>query len=451
MNGEKHHLLLIDDDQSTLRTLQLLLREHFALVEVAAHPTQIPGLLARRTYDAVLLDMNFQPGARSGNEGLTCLRTIRQIDPEVGIVLMTAYGEIELAVQGMKNGAIDFLQKPWDNDKLLASLQSAIQVSTSRRRAKGQQTEKPKGGKPQAELILGQSPAMLRLLELVEKVADTSANILLTGEHGTGKSMIAEEIHRRSERRDQPFVNVDLGAVAESLFESELFGHTKGAFTGALQERKGHFEQAHNGTLFLDEIGNLTPALQAKLLVALETRSVTPVGTAQSRPVNIRLISATNQVPEVLVKNGLFREDLLYRINTVQLELPPLRERGDDLSLYASLFLEQFGNKYGKSGLTFSPEAIRKMMRYRWPGNVRQLMNVVERAVILSDKSVISPEDLNLRNINLEEEEIGLTLEEMERKMIFQAIEQNQGNMSAAAEQLGISRQTLYNKVRKYD
>lgn len=452
MSGKEHHVLLIDDDYSTLRTLQLLLRDHFRSVEVTTQPKRIPELLAARTYDAILLDMNFQPGARSGNEGLFCLKRIRELDPDVGIVLMTAYGEIELAVQGMKNGAIDFLQKPWDNDKLFSSLQSAVQVSRSRRSVREQPVINSREDRSSPERVLGNSPAIRRMLDIVEKVAGTTANLLLTGEHGTGKSMIAKEIHRRSQRREGPFVSVDLGAVAESLFESELFGHNKGAFTGALQEKKGQFELANGGTLFLDEIGNLTPALQAKLLVALESRSITRLGAEGSRPVDIRLICATNQVPETLVRRGVFREDLLYRINTVQLELPPLRDRGDDLLLYTTHFLERFGKKYGKSGLEVSSEAKRQMKRYRWPGNVRELMNAIERAVILSDGRTLVPEDLNLRNITLqEEEEIALTLEEMESKMILQAIEQNQGNMSAAAEQLGISRQTLYNKVKKYD
>lgn len=452
MASKKHHLLLIDDDRGTLRALQLLLRERFQSVEAASHPEKIPELMAARPYDAILLDMNFRPGARSGNEGLYWLKRIREMDPEVGIILMTAYGDIELAVQGMKVGAIDFLQKPWDNEKLFASLQAAIQVSYSRRKAKGRLDKNEQATSPHQAIVLGQSPAIRQLLEVVEKVADTTANILLTGEHGTGKSMIAREIHRRSRRRDHPFISVDLGAIAASLFESELFGHTKSAFTGASQERKGKFELADGGTLFLDEISNLTPALQAKLLVALESRSITRLGAAQSKPIDIRLITATNQAPAALVKTGEFREDLLYRINTVQLELPPLRDRGDDLFLYASFFLEQFGKRYGKTGLYFSPESRQQMKRYRWPGNVRELMNVVERAVILSDSRVLSPADLNLQNASLrEEEEIASTLEEMERKMILQAIEQHQGNMSAAAEQLGISRQTLYNKLRKYE
>ncbi len=452
MTGNKHHILLIDDDRGTLRALQLLFREHFQSVEAASHPERIPELLGARSYDAILLDMNFRPGANSGNEGLYWLKRIREIDPEVGIVLMTAYGDIELAVQGMKVGAIDFLQKPWDNDKLFSSLQSAIQVSYSRRQVKGGLGKNKPSGDPYLGLILGQSAAIRQMLGVVEKVANTSANILLTGEHGTGKSMIAREIHQRSRRRDRPFISVDLGAIAASLFESELFGHTKNAFTGALKDRKGKFELADGGTLFLDEVSNLSPALQAKLLVVLESRSITRLGAEQSKPIDIRLICATNQAPEALVKKGTFREDLLYRINTVQLELPPLRDRGDDLFLYASSFLEQFGKKYGKTGLYFSEESNQQMKRYRWPGNVRELMNAIERAVILSDSRLLSPDDLNLQNTILQDqEEIALTLEEMERKMILQTIEQHQGNMSAAAEQLGISRQTLYNKMRKYE
>ncbi len=451
MAVRKHQILLIDDDRATLRALQLLLGEQYRSVNICNHPEQIPELLAEQRYEALLLDMNFRPGARSGNEGLYWLKRIREIDPDVGIVLLTAYGEIDLAVQGMKIGAIDFLQKPWDNDKLFASLHSAIQVSNSRRKAKGNLI----GGRHQDgfgdKMVLGRSPAMQQILEMVGKVAATSANILLTGEHGTGKSMIAREIHQASSRKAQPFISVDLGSIAESLFESELFGHTKNAFTGAGQERIGKFEQADGGTLFLDEISNLTPALQAKLLVALEDRAITKVGASKAKSIDIRLITATNQQPATLVKKGTFREDLLFRINTVQLELPPLRARADDLFLYTQHYLEQFGKKYSKPGLFLSPESKQVMKHYRWPGNVRELRNIIERAVILSDTKTLHPDALNFQDTDLlEEEEVAFTLEEMERKMILKAIDQHQGNFSAAAEQLGISRQTLYNKIKKY-
>lgn len=452
MTIKRNHLLLIDDDRATLRALQLLLGEQYRSVNICNHPEQIPELLAKQSYDAILLDMNFRPGARSGNEGLYWLKRIRAIDPDVGIVLLTAHGEIDLAVQGMKIGAIDFLQKPWDNDRLFASLHSAVQVSNSRRQVKGTAVD---GGLKDGfgdKMVLGRSPAMQQVLEMVGKVAGTSVNILLTGEHGTGKSMIAREIHRSSARKAQPFVSVDLGSIAESLFESELFGHTKGAFTGAGQERMGKFEQADGGTLFLDEISNLTPTLQAKLLVALESRAITRVGASKAKSIDIRLITATNQEPATLVKKGSFREDLLFRINTVQLKLPPLRTRGDDLFLYTSHYLEDFGKKYSKPGLSLSPESKQVMRYYRWPGNVRELKNIIERAVILSDTKTLQPDALNFQDAGLlEEEEVAFTLEEMERKMIVKAIDQHKGNLSAAAEQLGISRQTLYNKIKKYN
>ncbi|NRB47785.1 MAG: sigma-54-dependent Fis family transcriptional regulator [Saprospiraceae bacterium] len=449
---KKNNLLLIDDDRATLRALQLLLGEQYRSVNICNHPEQIPELLAQQSYDAILLDMNFRPGARSGNEGLYWLKRIRAIDPAVGIVLLTAHGEIDLAVQGMKIGAIDFLQKPWDNDRLFASLHSAVQVSNSRRKAKGSLVEGRNEEGFGEKMILGRSPAMQQVLEMVDKVAATSANILLTGEHGTGKSMIARKIHQSSPRKDRPFISVDLGSIAESLFESELFGHAKGAFTGAGQERVGKFEQADGGTLFLDEIGNLSPPLQAKLLVALENRAITRVGGFQAKPIDIRLITATNQSPSALVKKGTFREDLLFRINTVQLELPPLRARADDLFLYAQHYFESFGKKYGKLGLYLSPESKQLMRHYRWPGNVRELRNIIERAVILSDTKTLHPAALNFQDAELlEEEEVAFTLEEMERKMILKAIDQHQGNFSAAAEQLGISRQTLYNKIKKYN
>lgn len=449
---KKHHVLLIDDDRATLRTLQLLLGEQYQSVRASNHAEQIPELLAQQTYDALLLDMNFRPGARTGNEGLYWLKRIREVDPDLGIVLITAYGEIELAVQGMKIGAIDFLQKPWDNDRLFSSLRSAVQVTHSRRKAKGNFAEEGKENDPNDKMVLGQSPVIRQVLEMVEKIANTDANILLTGEHGTGKSMIAREIHRRSKRSHHSFVPVDLGSIASSLFESELFGHTKHAFTGAAQERIGKFEQANNGTLFLDEVSNLSPTLQAKLLVALENRAITRLGAQKAKPIDIRLITATNQPPRTMVKNGTFREDLLFRINTVQLELPPLRDRGEDLFLYATHYLEQFGKKYNKPGLFLSAESKQLMKHYRWPGNVRELRNVIERAVILSETRTLHPASLNFQDTSLlEEEEVAYTLEEMERKMILKTIEQHQGNFSAAAEQLGISRQTLYNKIKKYN
>lgn len=452
MPSKKHDLLLIDDDRATLRALQLLLGEHYQSVSICNHPEQIPELLSDRNYDAILLDMNFRPGARSGNEGLYWLKRIQETDPDLGIVLLTAYGEVELAVQGMKNGAIDFLQKPWDNDRLFASLHSAVQVTNSRRKAKGNLEREEYMGLSRDKMVLGKSPAMQRILGIATKVAGTEANILLTGEHGTGKSMIAREIHRQSKRKDRPFISVDLGAIAESLFESELFGHTKHAFTGAAKERIGKFEQADGGTLFLDEISNLSPTLQAKLLVALENRAITRLGASKSKPIDIRLITATNRHPGTLVKEGTFREDLLYRINTVQLELPPLRERGDDLFLYSTHYLEQFGKKYSKPGLYLSPESKQVMQQYRWPGNVRELRNVIERALILSETRTLHPNTLNFQETSLlEDEEVAFTIEEMERQMIRKAIEHHQGNLSAAAEQLGISRQTLYNKIKKYD
>jgi DNA-binding NtrC family response regulator len=367
--------------------------------------------------------------------------------------MITAYGDVDVAVRALKAGASDFITKPWENEKLLATLHIALQLNLSRSEVK---SLKEKESILKKELnrdqnnITGSSPGITNVLNLARKVAVTDANILITGENGTGKELIAREIHRLSVRHKELLVSVDMGAITETLFESELFGHVKGAFTDARENKAGKFEVANKGTLFLDEIGNLSFHLQAKLLAAIENRQITRVGSNTQVPVDIRLICATNRNLENMVNEGLFREDLLYRINTIHIELPPLRERGNDIILLAESFLRKFTQKYGKPELKISKHALDKLMDYSWPGNIRELQNTVEKAVILSDSSIIKPEDLYLRPIIQSSiSEPLITLDEMEQKMIRIALDRTSGNFTAAAEQLGITRQTLYNKMKR--
>ena len=367
--------------------------------------------------------------------------------------MITAYGDVELTVKALKMGAIDFFMKPWDNNKLLATLQSAIQLNWSKREV-NQLKEKEKGLKSEInreqKFIIGSSPQLMQVLNLVRKVAKTDANILITGENGTGKELIAQEVHRISDRSQEVMVSVDMGAITETLFESELFGHVKGAFTDARENRPGKFEVADKGTLFLDEIGNLSFHLQAKLLAAIENRQISRIGSNQMIPVDIRLICATNKNLESLVHEGLFREDLLYRINTIQIEIPPLRERENDVMVLADFFLKKYCSKYNKPGLRINQQAQDKLNKYSWPGNIRELQHTIEKAVILSEGNVLKPEDFFvLPLLSAKQNKMDLTLSDMETRMINHAIEKHNGNYSAAADQLGISRQTLYNKIKK--
>jgi DNA-binding NtrC family response regulator len=367
--------------------------------------------------------------------------------------MITAYGDIDTAVRALKAGASDFILKPWDNEKLLATLRLALQLNLSRKEVKDlkeRESELKKEINRDQRHIIGSSPGIISVLNIVKKVARTDANILITGENGTGKELIAQEIHRLSGRASELLVTVDMGAITETLFESELFGHVKGAFTDARENRQGKFEVAHKGTLFLDEIGNLSFHLQAKLLTALENRQISRVGSNQFIPINIRLICASNKNLENMVKESLFREDLLYRINTIHIELPPLRERGNDIIMLSEFFLRKYTRKYNKPELRINQRAIDKLVEYSWPGNIRELQNTIEKAVILSESSVIKPEDLYLRPATeIKSLDSISTLEEMEEKMIRLAIERNNGNFTAAAEQLGVTRQTLYNRIKK--
>lgn len=447
------NILIVDDNKSILSALEILLIPEFQTVTALSDPNQIPSELRKNEYNLAVLDMNFKAGINTGNEGIYWLGRIKETNPEISVVMITAYGDVELTVKALKAGATDFVLKPWDNAKLMATLKSALQLNLSKKEVT-QLKEKEKSLKNEInreqKFIVGSSPQLMNVLNLVGKVAKTDANVLITGENGTGKELIAQEIHRLSPRAEEVLVSVDMGAITETLFESELFGHVKGAFTDARENRPGKFEVADKGSLFLDEIGNLSFHLQAKLLAAIQNRQISRIGSNQTIPVDIRLICATNKNLESMVQEGLFREDLLYRINTIQIEVPPLRERENDVLVLADFFLKRYTSKYNKQNLKINQQAQEKLLKYQWPGNIRELQHTIEKAVILSDNNVLKPEDFFMRPIqsakNITPE---MTLEEMERRMINLAIEKNNGNLSAAADQLGITRQTLYNKMKK--
>lgn len=449
----KGNILIVDDNKSILSALEIFLTPEFQTVTTLSDPNQIPTELRKKDYNLVILDMNFNAGINTGNEGIYWLGRIKESNPEISVVMITAYGDVELTVKALKMGATDFFLKPWDNNKLLATLKSALQLNWSKKEV-SQLKEKEKGLKTEInreqKYIVGSSPQLMQMLNMVRKVAKTDANVLITGENGTGKELIAHEIHRLSERSQEVMVSVDMGAITETLFESELFGHVKGAFTDARENRPGKFEVADKGSLFLDEIGNLSFHLQAKLLAAIQNRQISRIGSNQTVPVDIRLICATNKKLESMVHEGLFREDLLYRINTIQIEVPPLRERGNDVLVLTDFFLKKYSSKYNKPNLKINQQAQDKLLKYSWPGNIRELQHTIEKAVILSEGNVLKAEDFFMRPIlSGRTGEAELTLEEMEKRMINLAIEKNNGNLSAAAEQLGITRQTLYNKIKK--
>jgi DNA-binding NtrC family response regulator len=453
MSGNRGNILIADDKKSILTSLEILLNTEFSIVKSVTNPNQILSELRKNEFNLVVLDMNFSAGVNTGNEGFYWLGRIKEFNPDISVVMITAYGDVETAVRALKEGASDFVLKPWDNEKLLATLKLAIQLNLSKKEVK-QLKERESGLKKEINReqreIIGSSQQIQDVLKMARKVARTDANVLLTGENGTGKELIAQEIHRLSDRSAEILVSVDMGAIPETLFESELFGHKKGAFTDAKENRSGKFELADKGTLFLDEIGNLSFHMQSKLLAAIQNRKITRIGSNDVIPVDIRLICATNRNLDKMVKEGIFREDLLYRINTIQIEMPPLRNRGNDIIELSDFFLRKFLNKYGKSDLRINNQSYDKLMRYTWPGNIRELQNTIEKAVILCDSSVIKPEDLYLKlSQGISESDPVITLEEVEERMINLAIEKNNGNLTAAAEQLGITRQTLYNRFKK--
>ena len=444
-------ILVVDDNKGILTAVQMLLGTCFEKVITISTPNKIKATLHDENIDVVLLDMNFSAGINTGNEGLFWLSEIKKEDASIQVVLFTAYADIDLAVRGIKEGAADFVVKPWDNAKLLETLKTAYNIRTANRKGISIATDKLVVSK-ESGMFLGESNAMQQLRSLIEKVARTDANILVTGENGTGKEMLAREIHLLSNRKKETLVPVDMGAITETLFESELFGHVKGAFTDARADRPGKFEVANKGTLFLDEIGNLSYHLQAKLLTALQRRSIVRVGSNTPIPVNIRLICATNRDLQEMVQKGNFREDLLYRINTIHVEIPPLRERPEDIVPLTEIFLSKYTKIYGKTAMCLSLDAKEKLKAQPWFGNIRELEHTIEKAVIIAERSVLDGNDFDFPRAKKKPvTKEATTLEEMEYNMIKNAMDKYSGNLSLVASQLGISRQTLYNKIKRYE
>ena len=444
------NILIVDDNRGVLTALQLLLRPHFDEIRTLTSPVTLPSVLREQAWSVLLLDMNFTSGINNGNEGFYWLHEAHRLCPALPVVLFTAYGDIELAVRGIQEGAANFIVKPWDNQKLVDTLIAAARP-VKKKSEENRGLEVLEGNAQIAGMYWGKSAAMQRLRALVEKVATTDANVLITGENGTGKEMLARELHRLSRRSDRGMVTVDMGAVSESLFESELFGHVKGSFTDAHADRAGKFEAADKSTLFLDEIANLPYHLQAKLLTVLQRRSVVRIGSNQEIPVNIRLICATNHDIVEDVAQEKFREDLFYRINTIHLELPPLRERPEDILPLAERFVAAFARKYGSPCQRLSADAEKLLLSHSWPGNIRELEHAVEKAVIICDEAEISGTLFSFPQRTESQKPVQFsTLEAMERTMITQAIDEEKGNLSAVAARLGISRQTLYNKMKKF-
>ena len=452
----KGTILIVDDNKSVNSALEMMLQYEVKKIITITSPKRIHEILNQTEIDIVLLDMNFQAGINSGNEGLFWMKEILKHDNNISIVMITAYGDVELAVKAIREGAVDFILKPWNNEKLLATINTAWKLRTLRKEAKilknDNQFLKKEIQRSEEKIVQGASPTMINLMNIVRKVAETDANVLITGENGTGKELVAREIHNLSNRSNGLMVGVDMGSITETLFESEMFGHVKGAFTDAKEDRSGKFEIAHQGTLFLDEIGNISSQSQTKLLSALQNRSIVRVGSNRQIPVDIRLICATNcDLPE-RVNKGLFREDLLYRINTIQIEVPPLRDRVDDIPVLTFHFLGIYCDKYNKPGKKINAQALEKLSNYRWPGNIRELRHSIEKAVILSDSSLIGPSDFSFNTSSkVVTDNDNTTLEEMEKKLIAESIKKHDNNFSIVASKLGITRQTLYNKLKKYD
>lgn len=440
----KHRILVVDDNAGIRETLKILLPAHFEAVETVASPKILASTVRTFKPDAILLDMNFETDINTGNEGLFWLTEIKRQYPEIEVVLMTAYADIALAVEGMKRGAFDFIVKPWDNEKLMETLEAAC----GKRSAKRTVEERPAA----PVMLWGDSVEMSEIHRMVEKIAPTDATVLITGENGTGKDVLANEIHRISSRSGKPMVSVDIGSLSETLFESELFGHVKGAFTDARADHTGKFELANGTTLFLDEIGNIPLHLQSKLLRVLQNRCVTRVGDTKSVPIDIRLICATNCDLPAMVRDGRFREDLYYRINTVTLNLPPLRERADEIEPLVRLFIERYAAKYHRNVTGVSSEALNLLQNCRWSGNVRELQNSVEKAVIMSDDETLQPEDFKISENQLvtNASMTDNTLEAAEERVIRAAVKKYNGNLSLVAKSLNISRPTLYNRLKKY-
>ena len=439
-------ILVIDDDEDVLVALRLLLKSKVKTVITNKNPNTILNLMQTHTFDLVILDMNFNGLVNTGNEGIFWLNKIKKQQPNIDVILITAYGDIDLAIRSLKEGAADFLVKPWQNDKILETIREHVEKQQKKKQKKLQLITDNK--------IIGDSEPMQDVFVKLKKVAPTDANILILGENGTGKDLVARAIHDNSLRKNQPFVKVDVGSLTDSLFESELFGYKKGAFTDAREDRKGRFESAHGGTLFLDEIGNITLRQQAKLLTVLQNRQVTPLGANQPIPIDIRLVCATNVSINDLADEERFRKDLIYRINTVDMMMPPLRERGDDLLLLTDYFVAFYAEKYGKSGFVISSNFIDKLNKHQFNGNVRELQYAIERAVIMADHDTLEAEDLTFSAIEQPQSHTlsnETNLDVIEKNTILAVIEKNGGNISKSAKALGITRTALYRRLHKYD
>jgi DNA-binding NtrC family response regulator len=452
---ENASILIVDDDPAVRTAAQIFLKQLFSVVITAETPGQIPGLVEEVHFDVILLDMNFSPGKNDGTEGLEWLGKILSSDPTAVVVFITAYGGVDLAVSAMRSGAFDFIVKPWNNDKLLGVIRTALKMRKTNRIAEKYRQRQDlllADMDQQTGMIVGTSLAMKKVRQTIDKVAETQADVLLLGENGTGKEVVAREIHRCSPRNKEVFIGVDLGAIHPDLFESELFGHARGAFTDAKQEKAGRFELASGGTLFLDEIGNLSPSLQVKLLSVLETRTLTPLGSTRPRPIDVRLICATNMPLYEMTRKKEFREDLLYRINTVEIRIPPLRERSGDIPILIAYFLEHYAKKYNKPSVRIPKSILSRLEAYPWPGNIRELRHAIERAVILSEGDLLEFGDLLTDSSfrHLSREESTLNLQEMERRYILKAISKNHGNITKAARDLGLARAALYRRLEKH-
>lgn len=447
-------ILIVDDDEFIRLSLKMLLEQHYKNVDVLADPKRIELFLQQQRIDVVLLDMNFRQGDTTGTEGLFWLSRIKELSPGTSVVLMTAYGDINNAVEAIKQGALDFVVKPWHNEKLMATLSSAIIVAKEKRKVDKLESKQKAITKSDANIvIIGESKVMQVVYKTVDKVAETDANVIILGANGTGKELIAKSLHAKSKRKNAAFISVDLGAIPETLIESELFGHKKGAFTDAKSDRMGLFEAADSGTIFLDEVGNLSAGAQAKLLAVLQNRQITRLGSTLAVDIDIRVISATNSDLHEMIENDLFREDLLYRINTVEIRLPDLAQRKEDIEMIANHFLSIYSRKYNKPSLKLANDALRNLERYSWPGNVRELQHAIERAVIMAEDSMLTYADFSFLSSSTTNQtpDGDYNLENLEKWAIQNAINKYKGNISHAAKELGLSRGAMYRRMEKYD
>jgi len=454
MEQQQARILVIDDDYDVLKSALVLLKRYYSRVDIEQVPENVIQKLIGQAYDVILLDMNFQRGKRDGEEGFHWLKEILKSDKQAIVILITAFGDTDIAVRAIKEGAVDFVLKPWKNQKLLATINASLKLSYSRREVQKLKITQQHllQDVQRTNLIVGQSQAFKNCLSIAEKVGKTDADVLIMGENGTGKEIIAREIHKISGRCDKIFISVDLGSLSENLFESELFGHVRGAFTDAREDKPGRFELADGGTIFLDEIGNLSPGLQSKLLTVLQKKRVVRVGSSVEIPVDFRLICATNRPLYEMVNRFEFREDLLYRINMVEIHVPPLRERTEDIPILLDHFLEHYMKKYNKPALKVSPNTYTKLIKHEWPGNIRELQHMVERAVILNDRKLLTYSDfLPGKTMHGEQQKDTSRLEDMEKQHILKIISKNKGNITRAAMDLGISRTALHRRIRKYD